>query len=320
MARITHFLPLLFAVLVVLLALPRFNRQDPGIIGRYTSDGMAVKANPDSTQYRLLTEYFRGAPVSAQLKAPYIYRPAVPALAAGLPVDAATAVNLVNLGCLLLTLLALYRVLALAGLTAGWQHLGVALYACSFPVLYYGAITYVDPALVCCVTLTTWCLLARRWWALVLLVPLGLLVKETYIFLLPVVLLAVGTALPLGFVWPVSPRWIVFNLHRGRSWAAVVATFGLHGFLSLAALPWLWRRDRPAERARYGVLLAGLACSLLVFLYSITSIFLDGRYIWFTLPFSMPLGLLVLRDWWTRRQRHQRDADGQIAAGQQPAL
>jgi tRNA(Ile)-lysidine synthetase-like protein len=64
-----------------------------------------------------LTEFFRGHTPPDSLIAPFCFRPLVPLAASVLPLDAPSAVNVINLLCLMLTVLALDRILGLLGYT-----------------------------------------------------------------------------------------------------------------------------------------------------------------------------------------------------------
>ena len=78
-----------------------------------------------------------------------------------------TAINLVNLAALLCALLFTLRNIAWLGLGFAHQMFGGALFVISFPTFYYAAIGYVDPALICFLTLGVpgfMTLFALRWW------------------------------------------------------------------------------------------------------------------------------------------------------------
>ena len=67
---------------VVLVAAPRFNRQDV-LIGQWT--GGKYGANLDSAQYEQMVHFIRGEAPKESLVAPFCYRPITPLLAAPLP-------------------------------------------------------------------------------------------------------------------------------------------------------------------------------------------------------------------------------------------
>ncbi len=325
-----YLLAVLLLLSIVALTMPRFNRQDLGTIAAYTSDGNPIKMNSDSTQYQLFTTYFRGKRGSGVLAAPYSYRPIVPLLASLLPLPANTAINVINILSLLVSCYVLYLILAFFGFTYRWRIVGCALFVYSFPLFYYGAITYIDPVLICAVTLATHFLLRRQWMALGITLLLGALVKETVFMMIPVTVayllinnekpvrvvyisafLSMMVVLPLltvrvisphifhtssHYVWLPSHYWLCTNLHRSRTVLAILLSFGLPGFLALGTLPWLLKPTAVEFRRQYGALLVGMLVSLVVLGYGVSSVFADGRYIWFAVPFTIPLAVRFISD------------------------
>ena len=300
---ILHRLAALLAL--VLVTAVRFNR--------VATDG----SFSDSIQYRLFIEYFRGTATAAELAPPYSFRPLLPFAASLLPMEALTALNVLNVLALAVSVLVLFSLLGRMAVPPMRALGAVAVSVVSFPVFYYGAVGIVDPALIALLTGGVWLLHARRFLGLALLIFVGTFVKESIVILIPpaVVLLyfaeprrgrAVLTAAALvgayflgstltrvlspsdaTFFWTSSWETFLSNVSRPRFWAATALSFGIPGLLALspsrARAAWTGE-DRPfALTMVVGVLMAGG-----VFAYSIVSAYPDGRFSWLAYPFLIP--------------------------------
>ncbi|HMI30744.1 MAG TPA: hypothetical protein VK527_03325 [Candidatus Limnocylindrales bacterium] len=261
----------------------------------------------DVEGYVRLTEFFRGHTPADSLIAPFCFRPLVPFAASVLPVDAPSAVNVINLLCLMLTVLALDRILSFLGYAVRARTLGCLLFIVSFPTFYYGTIGFVDPAAVMFVTLGIYAVLKGRWVLLGAITVLGVLAKETVgiVALLPilrtrrqialaallsglaVLTLAWVRALLPGhhFLWLPSLRTILDNAARPRTYLTFLLTVGPLLALALAGA---WkRRLTPGSHFFW----AGFALALAVYVYSLFSTYADGRSVWTAVPFLVPLAV-----------------------------
>lgn len=313
---------------LVLVCLPRFDRADHGI-DRWTGSG------GDHEHYVRQVRFYRGEEEQGA-HAPFAYRPLVPALAAWFPVAPLTAIDLVNLAALLVALGALLALLRDLHLAPRWRAAGGALFVLSFPTFYYGTIGVVDPVLIAVLALGTLAIWRDRWGAVLLLVGVGTGVKETALLLWPVALARWWTAdrgrgpafvalagIPLiwgivytflriysgstamYFWWP-SADVLMDNLLRPRCWIGSALTFGIPGVL---ASDYVIRRllsgtRSRAELMRLGPALAGLTGSLVVFAWSLATAYADGRLIWPSVVYSIPLALGLVDH---RRSGHTDD-------------
>lgn len=310
---------------LVLVCLPRFNRHTIDLSSMTGGRQPSYRVNTDSTQYVLLTRFFRNQAVEEELQSPYTYRPVVPFLASLLPFEPLTAINLVDLGALLVALLFLYKILDRLELGFSLCMAGCGLFVFSFPTFYYGTIGYVDPVLVAFLMMGLYYILTERWAIFALVFATGTLAKETIFVLLPVLAayliqqrkpwkeqLLLLSLLCLAFVaisyfaralspdqkpygWLPSFDYLLFNAARPRCWISSVLSFGIPGFLSLTIF--LDRKRWPFRETfhRLGPFMVGFLTTVAVFGYSMFSVYLDGRYIWISYPFSIPLAAVVLR-------------------------
>lgn len=325
------------AALLLLVALPRFDMRDAGPIGRLTAGARETPwGHPlDVEGYERLTEWFRGAAPADSMIPPFCYRPLAPALAAPLPAPPVTALNLVNVAALLLTLGLLGAIGATVGLSAGGRWAAMLLFAVSFPTFYYGAIGFIDPLAI--LFAAALLLATLRGAPLVLLVPLAVfaaLAKETNALfaILPVVAawragrrrigdiaraaapfaaavaahLIVRSTLPFpepDSFWTPSLKAAVENLSRPRTYASLLLTIALPAGLAAAALRTSRVRER-IGRAHRETLVAGAMLAAGLYAYSIASAHTDGRIVWAAYPFLLPLAAA----WFERGARRWRSA------------
>ncbi|MGZ5281161.1 MAG: hypothetical protein ACXWEY_02680 [Bacteroidia bacterium] len=100
---------LILSILLVLICLPRFNR-NPLVIKRDLND---------AAHYIAYVEYFRGEEPSAPLLPAFNWRPGIPFVASFLPFEPMTAINIINVICLLMSLLLLDKTLAIVKVIKG---------------------------------------------------------------------------------------------------------------------------------------------------------------------------------------------------------
>ena len=206
------------------------------------------------------------------------------------------------------------------------------MYVFSFPVFYYGTIGYVDPVLICFLVIGTYMIFTYNWILLFLVFILGLLVKESIIILLPVVCVYLylnrrlwtkeGLLIPLmavayffesfiirsmspgqpGYLWLPTMNSFKFNITRLHGWLSFFLSFGIQGMMSLLLLRYS-AHDYFAERAVIiKTLFSGLIVSFSLVLFSIISAYSDGRIIWMSYPFTIPLAVMVLDYFWRKKR------------------
>jgi hypothetical protein len=96
--------------------------------------------------------------------------------------------------------------------------------------------------------------------------------------------------------WMPSFEILIFNLSRLRSWLSFLLTFGVPGVFALLIFRYRatsWFHENFAETA---TLITGFFISILLFGYSMLSAHADGRFIWTSYPFSVPLAVIVLSE------------------------
>src|SRR3972149_6515898 len=253
------FLPILSLCLLAILVL-RVNRNID------LSDAtLTIAEIGDAAQYIGLVYHFRGEAPRTTLMAPFVYRPLVPMLAALLPFDAHTAINILNALALLAALWFLYLIMAPLGIHPLLRLVGCELFVFSLPVVYFAVNAYVDAVLIGLLTVGFYCILTNRYGLAGAIIMVGCLAKETVIILFPVwlvhawlnnrrqiylialiVFLTAGVQVAIRVInsgYPVSLSWLpspdklrenlsLKNMHIANS----VFTFGLPGFLALLFL------------------------------------------------------------------------------------
>ena len=310
--------------LLLAVSLPRFNLWDPWPISELTR---SAKETPhglplDVAGYIRLTQYFRGDIPSDSLISPYCYRPLVPLLAAGLPLDAQSSINLIDVASLALTLVVLDLMLRFIGYERRARTIGIVLFAASFPVFYYGAIGFVDPPSVLLITLGAYLSLQGRTWLVGIVTLLGVFVKETngvialfpllhgwatrrtgaWRFTLAFTMLAVAAAVGIrvvssfpipDFFWHPRLSPVIENLSRPRALLSLALTVGIPGLMALISIGTKTAQAR-LNRGAYRFLASGVALGVAVYAYSLTSAYADGRVIWMIYPFAIPIALTLV--------------------------
>lgn len=305
---------LFLLIIIVIVCAIRFDRND-FFIDQYTG----AEIDSDAVEYIVLVESFRGQAVGESPTAPFTYRPLVPFIASFIPLPAMTSINVVNILALWLSAIFLSRILIDIGLTRQSSNIVLALYLVSFPVFYYGAIGYLDPALIG--SLGIGCYLIHRKLAipLMLLFFVGSFIKESVIILVPVFfiqglvekrnllhlsattiimvcifLAGLYTARYISidqstYVWYPSTERFVNNISRIRTWISFFLTLGLIGLLAFSALIITIKTRNWTLLLKMAPWITGMAGSLALFVYGLLSAYADGRMVWPALVFAIPL-------------------------------
>ncbi|MFM7773746.1 MAG: hypothetical protein ACKO9V_02725 [Candidatus Kapaibacterium sp.] len=313
-------------VLVVLVALPRFDMNDAGVAAvtgdsvTRDSSGVHGMTSPDVRQYSAMVQMFRGELPAEPPAAPFCYRPLTPYLASVLPVPALTAIDVIDLVMLVLCILFLDAFLVCRGMQPHERVAGMFMFALSFPVFYYGATGRIDAGGVACMLL----ILASHARG-----GMGLLMASVFIapFAKETTVLAVGMCVLLEtferrphavrnsggmmlmfvagsltarmiapavstHVWNPSVADTLTNLVRPRAYLSSILSFGVPGVLAMWHVMTTRRAMRPPfERA---LILTSLGCAG-VWAYSFVAAYTDGRFVWIAYPFLIPLALMSFR-------------------------
>ena len=306
-APVRRIIPLL--VITVLLSLPRFAHQ-----------------TPDSAHYEALSRYFRGEVAVDALETPFAFRPALPWLAAQVP--------MANLSHAFASINLLFTCFAYLLFIPLWKRLldsraevnaALLLAVVSFPTLNYSTAVLTEPAAILSLTLGSIAILEGRWFLLMLLFAAGILVRETFLFLLPVAWFWEGfgamnrswwarriavTAIALfffllprycfaeagGHFWYPGLRHVVGNLTRPVSWATSLLTLGIPLLLAIYGLFHSGGRAMCAVLPpRKAYLITYLASFLVLAMYSVLSAFMSGRFFWCFYPAFVPAALILSR-------------------------
>ena len=304
-------------LLLIAVCIPRFDRNDL-FVGGMTGEGQ----ENDSMHYVAMTEIFQGNESAFSPEAPFTYRPLIPLIASIVPLKSMTAINVINLAILFCGILLLGKVLKLYGATEMQRVILLALFIFSFPVFYYGAIGYVDPALIGFLSAGCYFIYKRFEVALIVVLFLGAFVKETVVLLIPVYFvfamlnrlsiiraMAVTTTLvviyiaglglaryfsldPTREVWSPSIDTFLVNASRVRTWVSFVLSFGVPGLVSIIALVTVVIKRRWDLFITMLPWFTGVSACLALFFYSMLSAYSDGRFIWPSSVFALPIVLI----------------------------
>lgn len=305
---------------LVLICIPRFNRQDLGL--SFTPGGKpATEVLGDAAQYISFVKYFRGEAQIPALRAPFAYRPLVPLFASFLPFDEMTSINLVNLSGLLIAVYFLYKTLERLNFGINLSILGCCFFVFSFPTFYYGTIGFIDPVMIGFLSASVYFIMEKKWLWFYLALGLGILSKETMIIIIPVLIVSLilnddaGTKKfiticiavieslvtlylvraysPVSLqtlVWMPSMAQFIKNASRIRSLLSFALTLGIPGFITLVGMIRYWRMIA----IPFYPMLMGFFLSITLFTFAMFSAYADGRFIWPAMIFTIPISLHVL--------------------------
>ncbi len=316
-----RFKHLTFLVLsLVVIIIPRFNWGDVGPLKPF------VGTLPfDIEQYISYTEFFRGEKDdNTQLEGPFVYRPLTPLLASFLPFEALTSINIVNLIVLLLTLIPLLKMLNLLKFKSNYVFLGGILFVYSFPLFYYGTSGYIDSVLIGFIMTAVYLMLSNKIFLFFVVFALGVGVKETIVILIPVfaiylffqsnfsvkknisllllliLVYSICTILLRNiisesetYIWLPNLKFIIDNLVRPKTYLSILLTFGIPGIGALLYINVALRKQ--SFISQQPALVTGLIVSMLISFFSLFAAYADGRHIWTSYPFTIPLAVAYIK-------------------------
>ncbi len=309
----------LFLILLVLVALPRFNwRELPHPLNKF------VGIKPfDIEQYEIYVKYFRGEKKLAdQLEGPFSYRPFVPFVASFLPFDPLTSINITNLIFVSIGLIFLIKLLIKLEFNDREITIGSLIFIFSFPLFYYTTSGYIDASLIGIMLISNYFLFTNRYFIFIMSFIIGILIKETILILLPVLIVyylfndeiknrILKIIIPIiiyillyglirnfapqkeTFVWVPSLEIIKDNLIRIKTYLTFLLTFGIPGLLSLVVAVHKVRKNIPSKI--FYSLITGLIFSFLLWFYSLFAAYSDGRQLWTSYIFTIPLSAYLFR-------------------------
>lgn len=337
-SRVAVGLTVLLCVLLGLVRFAEFRDVDPSLVGLTDQpDGWYLSYDGeldrdigsvsfDVYEYHAYVEHFRGEFDRDPIYGPWRWRLVPSWLASWTPIenpaDAYAAVSMVFLA---LGGAALVGASARQGFGPRRQLATGALYAVSFPLLWYGTSGYVDGSLVASLCIGLYLIQSRRWAWFLLWLPVGLLVKETFLIIVPVAatylwvrakerrdwlpltLAALGlvavTFLGIRFALTTPrtldwmPRWARFswNLSRPEAIGSFVLTCGVAVPLALWR-GWTLVTARATDEGRDDLarnlhLVVGLVMGLAVAFHGFITAYADGRHAWTTYPFATILAV-----------------------------
>lgn len=310
---------LIASLILILVCIPRFNFYDPPIIKKF------VERPNDAIQYINYTKYLSGeSTLKDSIYKPYTYRILTPLIASKLPFDSLSSINLCNILFLLLSLLGLYHILLKLKFNHEFSFLGCLLFSFSFPTFYYSVTGLVDPAVIFFITLGVLVILYKKWILLSITMLMGILAKESIVVLFPflimilyydktidlrkkyfIILFNIAIVLAVYFLlralvkgnegvdWFPSTTKFFSNIVRIRAFLGMVLTLGIPGIIVLwYVIKNHFKLDNTLENSFF----VGYVTTLIVFIYSLFSAYSDGRFVWLSYPFSIPLALFFIEN------------------------
>lgn len=309
-------------VCLTLVCLPRFDRNDYGIIKKFVGNEDLYEGLPiDILIYKNYVEYFRGEKSEESVMPPYTYRVLVPFLASKLPFHPLTSINLVNLFFLYIGLISVYFSLCVLKLNFSLSVIGCLMFIFSFPVFYYGTSGYIDATFVGLLSATVYFILSKKYFLLMPLILLTSFANEKAIILFPFLIfflfaeeadrkksiLIITLSLIIYFLtsfflrsftpsssqtylWIPDTKYILQNIFRPKTYLSFALTFGIPGILTILSL-FYFSADRMKKILYFYI---GSFTSFILYIYSIFSAWSDGRTVWTMYPFAIPVSVLLI--------------------------
>ena len=290
----------LFLVAAILVCLVRFN-----------GNQFFVQQEPyDAKYFNAYVNFFRGETIVVPIRPISNWRLLLPLVASFLPFSAATSLNLVNLFCVIGTLLIIRKTFSDLQISTQNQWFALGLYIFSFPTFYYSCISYVDPGSIFFLAIGIYSVLKNNGLLLTFAMVFGLLAKETIVLLIPfaftyavlnrnwkqailVILLfglyfleyhAIKLYAPLSAnenqfkSWQISNQAAWNNLARWHTGASFILSFGLIGFLVFYQL--FHSKKLILTNTLAIASLTGILSTFALYAYSYITTVADGRIIW----------------------------------------
>ena len=290
-------------VIFLLVFLPRFN-----------GNQLIIKQQPyDSKYFEAYVAFFRGEIPAYEIKPATNWRFLVPWVASVLPLNALTAINLINAILLVVSLYVFYKILQFFNVKTKkiWQRLW--LFLLSFPMFYYSSIGYVDASLFLFIALSIYATIKNINWLFVLSILLGLCVKETIVICIPfyffyqysynknktiivtiltcllvtILFLIIKNYAPVTNIISKNNFWIFnlknaeINFTRFNTWGSFIFSFGIVGLLFINNLLKFNIKNMLANKLILACL-ASIVSAYFLYVLSYFSTIADGRIIWLT--------------------------------------
>ena len=295
----TLWLCLVTTILFVTVTSVRFNRNNT-IVKRPLNDARYFIA---------YVEYFRGETPTDVIRPASNWRMLVPCIAASLPFEPLTAINIVNQILLLLSMFMLYYSMLYLKISKGYVWLGMMLFIVSFPAFYYTTIGYVDAGVMFFVGTCIYATLKQSWWLFMCSFILGFLAKESIVVVLPFTvaylfmkdkrkyafvlgLILIATYLAESYLvrqyayltpgeknnmfWVINLDNIRLNLNRINSLLAPILTMGFVGLIYLFSIKSSMKTNKSLSWAS----LILLATTFAMYTFAFISTYADGRPFW----------------------------------------
>ena len=96
------------------------------------------------------------------------------------------------------------------------------------------------------------------------------------------------------YIWLPKIQTVLYNISRPKTYLSFILTLGMPGMLSFFHLKYLKKYYK--QKSIKLILLLGFATSIMLFVYSIFSAKSDGRFIWTSYPYTIPLSLFIISE------------------------
>ncbi len=306
---------------IILVSIPRFNRNQ--IFFKRPQADMAI--------HTAMVEYYRSGNVEDILLSEDSiaanWRPMFPFIASFIPLSTITSLSILGILSIFVSVIFLKKNLQLMNISEKRIFQGIYMFIFSFPSFYYTTIGYVDPGLIMMLTLGLYFCITNRLFLFMVVIAFGVFMKEGIIILIPVlffylyksnnkslnIFLYTSLATILYFLfsfivrenainasesyqlfWSPSIEMIKYNLNRPNSWLSIFLVLGIP--LGIILINYKSLRLLIVKNIIVVPLISGVIISLLMYSFAFVSTVADGRTLWASYPFIIPLAVLLINE------------------------
>ena len=99
-----------------------------------------------------------------------------------------------------------------------------------------------------------------------------------------------------NYIWLPSINRLISNLSRPRAWLSFILALGVPGTVCIISSMLLYRKKNDFKSLMYKIspLLVGIISSVGVWVFAMITAYADGRFIWISYPFLIPVAMILL--------------------------
>ena len=306
---------------IILVSLPRFNRNQ--LIFKRPQADMEI--------HTAMVKYYNTGNIDEIILSKNSiaanWRPLFPFLASLIPFNAITSLSILGIFSIFISVIFIKKILNILSLPKSIIYQSLYIFIFSFPVFYYTTIGYVDPGLIMMISIGIYLTITNQLILLMITILFGVFMKEGIIVLIPFLSFyiyklnykykkiifwlfissifyitasvivrktAINASETYQLFWEPSFKMIKYNFNRDNSWLSFILVLGIpFGIIArnLSSFKFLLKENRFVLP-----LFTGVITAISMYFFSFISTVADGRTLWASYPFIIPIIGLVLNE------------------------